>query len=119
MLPDKIDAGYLWDMLDAAEAVAEFVSGYSFEKYLKDRKLRGAVERHVEIIGEAARKVSKPFRDSHPEIPWRRIIAQRHVLAHEYGDLEHKFIWTVATVHIPKLIAVLKPLVPAPPEPGP
>jgi len=83
MPPDTPDTSYLWDMLDAAEAVGDFISGRSFEDYLGDRMLRGAVERHVEIIGEAARKVSSAFRDAHPDIPWRRIIVQRHVLAHE------------------------------------
>ncbi len=115
MPPDNRDASFLWDMLDAAKAVVQFVSGRSFDDYVQDRMLRGAVERHVEIIGEAARSVSKAFRDAHPEIPWRPIIAQRHVLAHEYGDIEDRLIWRVATVHIPELIALLGPLIPHPP----
>lgn len=118
MPPETGDASCLWDMLDAAQAVREFVSGRSFEEYANDRMLRGAVERHIEIIGEAAAKVSKAFRDARPEIPWRRIIAQRHVLAHEYGEIEHQLIWKVATVHIPDLIAKLDRLVLSPPESG-
>ena len=46
---------------------------------------------------------------------WRKIIAQRHVLAHEYGEVKHESIWLVATVHIPDLIERLEPLVPPPP----
>ena len=57
--------------------------------------LRGAVERHLEIIGEAANRVSPDFQANHPEIPWRRIIAQRHVIAHEYGEIKHELIWKV------------------------
>ncbi len=114
MQPDTADAAYLWDMLDAAKAVRDFVAARTFHDYLKDRMLRGAVERHVEIIGEAARRVSKPFQDSHPEIPWRPIIVQRHVLAHEYGEIKHELLWKVATVHVPELIAKLTPLVPTP-----
>jgi len=68
MQPDQRDAGYLWDMLDAARAVSEFVAGRSLEDYLADRMLRGAVERHVEIIGEAARNVSQALRDAHAEM---------------------------------------------------
>lgn len=117
MLPDGLDAGYLWDMLDAAEAVHQFVASRTFHDYLNDRMLRGAVERHVEIIGEAAGKVSQAFRLAHSEIPWRRIIAQRHVLAHEYGEIKHELMWKVATIHIPDLINKLKPLIPPiPPE---
>ena len=74
-----------------------------------------AVERHVEIIGEAAGKVSKPFQNAHPEIPWRRIIAQSHVLAHEYGEVKHELMWKVVAVHVPRLINALEPLVPSPP----
>jgi len=116
MPPEDADAACLWDMLDAARAVQDFVAGRPFSDYLEDRMLRGAVERHVEIIGEAARKVSRAFRNSHPEIPWHPIVAQRHVLAHDYGDIEHRLIWAVATVHIPELISMLEPLVPPPPS---
>lgn len=115
MQPDKNDASYLWDMLDAAKAVREFVSGRRFYDYEGDRMLRGAVERHVEIIGEAANKVSRAFRAAHAEIPWQRIIAQRHVLAHEYGEIEHELLWKVATTHVPELIAKLEKLVPPSP----
>lgn len=119
MLPETRDASYLWDMLDAARAVKEFVSGRSYRDYMQDRMLRGAVERHVEIIGEAAGRVSKAFRDAHPEVPWQRIIAQRNVLAHEYGDIQHDLMWKAATVHIPALIASLEPLFPPiPPAEG-
>ena len=74
-------------MWDAAKAIQEFISGKTFHHYEHDRMLRGAVERHLEIIGEAANRVSIDFQTKHPEIPWRRIIAQRHVIAHEYGEI--------------------------------
>jgi len=74
--------------------------------------LRAAIERHIEIIGEAAGRVSPSFRDAHPEIPWRRIIAPRNVLAHEYGEVKHELMWRVATVHVQELIAKLEPLTP-------
>ncbi|MBI5868031.1 MAG: DUF86 domain-containing protein [candidate division Zixibacteria bacterium] len=118
MRREQADFAYLWDMLDAARAVSEFVGGRSFHDYLTNRMLRGAVERQVEIIGEAAGKVSVTFRDAHPEIPWRRIIAQRHVLAHEYGDVRHELLWRVATDRIPELIRDLSRLIPSTPETG-
>jgi uncharacterized protein with HEPN domain len=111
MRPDEADQAYLWDMLDAARAVSTFVKEKRFTDYETDRMLRGAIERHVEIIGEAAGKVSQAFQDAHPGIPWRPIIAQRHVLAHEYGEIEHALLWKVATVRIPELILQLEPLV--------
>jgi uncharacterized protein with HEPN domain len=115
MPPEKADVAYLWDMWDAAQAIQEFVSGRTFHSYQHDRMLRGAVERHLEIIGEAANRVSLDFQTSHPEIPWRRIIGQRHVIAHEYGEIKHELIWKVATVHVSELIAQLEPLIPKSP----
>jgi uncharacterized protein with HEPN domain len=112
MLPNEADAAYLWDMLDAARTVREFASAVAYHQYLQDRKLQLAVERCLEIIGEAARHVSEDFRQAHPEISWRRIIAHRHVLAHEYGEIKQEQIWLVATVRVPELIALLEPLVP-------
>jgi len=115
MQPDAVDAAFLWDMLDAAKAVRAFTANRTFRDYLKDRMLRGAVERHIQIVGEAAAKVSKAFRVAHNEIPWDKIIAQRHVLVHEYGEIEHELIWQAATVHIPAPIESLEALAPRQP----
>ena len=75
MRPETGDASFLWDMLDAALAVRQFIAGKYFDDYTRDRLLRGAVEGHIEIIGEAARSISQSYRDAHPEIPWSKIIA--------------------------------------------
>ncbi|MGH7200807.1 MAG: HepT-like ribonuclease domain-containing protein [Planctomycetaceae bacterium] len=118
MPPDETDAAYLWDMLQAAREVQVFVAGRTQEDYVLDRLLQAAVERKIEIIGEAARRISSGFQAAHPAIPWRPIMAQRHVLAHDYGQIDHERIWRVVSVHIPELIDLLVPLIPAePPEP--
>ena len=116
MRPDTSDTSYLWDMLDAAMAISKFVAGKTFKDYTSDRMLRGAVERHIEIIGEAARNISADFQEKHPEIQWPKIIAQRHVLAHEYGEIKHERIWRVSTISVPELIELLTPLIPKSPE---
>jgi uncharacterized protein with HEPN domain len=112
MRPDERDPGYVWDILDAARAIRDFTSGVTQDEYLKDRKLQLAVERALEIIGEAARLVSAGFRDLHPEVPWQQIIAQRNVIAHDYGEIKQDRIWMVATNRIPELISRLEPLLP-------
>lgn len=115
---EKDDRAYLWDMLTAARAVVAFVEGRTLEEYIIDLMLRSAVERQVEIVGEAARRVSKEFQAMHPEIPWRPIQAQRHILAHDYGEIKHDRLWRVAVEHIPALIQQLAPLVPSPTPSG-
>lgn len=115
MRPETADEGWLWDMLDSAQAVADLVRGMTFVQYQSDRRTRRAIEREIEIIGEAARNISEAVKQAHPEIPWRPIIGQRHRIAHEYGELSDEILWRVATVHIPALIPLLVPLIPDPP----
>ena len=99
-------------MLDAALAVEEFVSGHAYHEYLSNRMMRGAVERHIEIIGEAARRISAATKEAHPEIPWRAIIGQRNVLAHEYDEILHEAVWAIATRRLPELRAALRKIIP-------
>ncbi len=117
MRPDERDAAYLLDMLLAAEKVRRFVKDVKQEEFIEDEVLRDAVVRNIQIIGEAARKVSEAFKNRHPEIPWRKMVAQRNVLVHEYDKISVDEMWIVATFHIPMLSDNLIPLIPsAPPE---
>lgn len=109
---DDADAANLTDMLKAAEQVSAYVSGKRYSDLESSRMLRDAVERQLEIIGEAARRVSLELREAHPEIPWSRIIAQRNVISHEYGEIRLDWIWRVATERVPELIALIEPIVP-------
>jgi uncharacterized protein with HEPN domain len=79
------DAAWLLDMLAAARAFVDFVNGRTFQEYEQDLFFRSAVERQIEIIGEAARGISDAFKTTHPQIPWRPIMAQRHRLDHRIG----------------------------------
>lgn len=107
MQPDQRDAAYLWDMLDAARMGVQLCSDLEFAQYSNDRKTQLAVERSLEIIGEAAAKVSAGFKNDHPEVPWRRIIGQRNVLIHEYGEIKQERIFKTVTEDVPQLIELL------------
>lgn len=111
MRPDSADHSFLLDMLHHAKGVMNAVSGFTLEQYASDEDLRMSVERRIEIIGEAASKVSAEFRKQHPDVPWKKIIAQRHILAHEYGEIEDELIWRVATIHIPELVRMLEAMI--------
>ena len=112
MQPDPRDAGYLWDMLDNARSVRRVASSASQERLIEDRDLQLLLERAIEIIDEAAGRVSPGFRNAHAEIPWVQIIGLRNVIVHEYGDIDYDLIWRVATHDVPVLIAALEPIVP-------
>jgi len=108
------DAAYIQDMLDAGAAVQRHVSGKSRQDYDAQEMLRDAIERKVEIFGEAARRISQATRDAHPEIPWRKIMATRHILAHDYGRVNPNVLWRIATQHIPEALVQLRKLLPPP-----
>lgn len=110
------DAAYVWDILEAAAAIQDYVAALDLDRYAQDRQVRSAVERELEIIGEAARRLSSEFRAQHPEIPWTAVVAQRNILAHEYQRIEHARIWRVITESLPRLQHVLRPLLPPPPS---
>jgi len=113
MPPDR-DRAYLWDMLNAARGVAASVRKLTFEAYLENEDSRLAIERRIEIIGEAARRVSPGFKEAHPEIPWRLIVDQRNVLIHSYDEIADDRIWALAIRDIPRLIEQLEVLLPDP-----
>ncbi len=117
MRPEARDPGLLWDMLEAARRAVAFTRGIPLDAYLGDEMRRMAVERALEILGEAARLVSADFRAAHPEIPWRDLVGQRNVLTHAYGDVDDERLWRAATQDAPALVAALEPLVPpVPPD---
>ena len=100
------------DMKLAAEEAIGFVAGLDRSEFLASRLHQNAVIRSIEVIGEAAGKVSTTFRDSHPEIPWREVTAMRHRLIHGYADVRLAVVWEVVRDHLPGLIVALAPLIP-------
>ena len=112
MRPEDRDLAYLWDIREAAREISGFVKGIQFTGFIGNRMVRYAVERQLLVIGEAANHISQKFQEDHPEIPWRQMVGQRNVLAHEYGDINIERVWSAATVNIPALLNALEPLVP-------
>ncbi len=113
MLPDKRDAGYLWDMREAARDCIDFVKNATYDEFCADRMMHSAVERRLEIPGEAAGRVSEEFQLAHAEIPWQEIKAIRIVLAHRYGDVNLHELWQTAQDDLPDLLPKLEALIPS------
>ena len=108
---DRGDASYLADMLGFAREVLAFTAGRSRADYDTDLVLRRAVERATELIGEAASNVSDSTRAAYPKIPWRKIVGQRHVLIHDYGDVDDALVWNLVELEIPALASTLDRIV--------
>ena len=99
-------------MLDQARKVVAKANGKTRDEFDADENLRLALAHLVQTIAEAARRVSDPTKDAHPEVPWRNIMGMRHRIVHDYMNVDEDVLWTVATVHLPSLIDLLSLLVP-------
>ena len=112
MRPPDPDLAYLWDIRKAAFQVQRFTLGESRESFKRNELPQMATARALEIIGEAARRVTADMQDAHPEIPWRRMVGLRNLLAHQYLAINLDVIWDIIENDIPILIKNVEPLVP-------
>ena len=106
------DDALLLDMLLGARKVREFCRDVSFEAFVADDLRQNATLHVLQVIGEAASKVSKEFCAAHAEIAWAGMIGLRHRLVHDYGRIDLAKIWQIVTQEIEPLIVALEPLVP-------
>jgi uncharacterized protein with HEPN domain len=103
MKPD--DRVRLRHVADALRAAIRFAEGRSRKDLDNDEMLVFALIHAIQIVGEAAGKISAGLREQHPQIPWALITGMRHRLAHAYFDINHDILWTTATESVPELLA--------------
>jgi uncharacterized protein with HEPN domain len=80
-------------MLDSTSAILSFVKGKRRASLENDRLLLSAIPRELEIVGEAANKVSESTKKKFPHFPWKELIGMRNRLIHAYFDVDHDIIW--------------------------
>ncbi len=103
----------LQHMLDAANEAVSFADGKSRSDLDNNRMITLSIIKSVEIIGEAAVKVTKETRVKYPEIPWSGIVAMRNRLIHVYFDIDLDRVWDTVTDDLPPLIYSLKKIITA------
>jgi uncharacterized protein with HEPN domain len=99
-------------MLDAARLAVDFSSGIRRADLQGDPRTALAMVKAVEIVGEAASRVSSAFQDQHPEIPWADVVSMRNRLVHAYFDVDLDILWDTVAVDLPKLIRDLVNVLP-------
>ena len=114
--PGARDQSLLLDMLLAARDARTFVAGMDKTAFLDSRLHQNAVIRALEVIGEAAGKLSAATRAAVSGISWGKVIGMRHRLIHGYADVDLDIVGSVVTDDLDSLIAALAPLIP-PEEP--
>jgi uncharacterized protein with HEPN domain len=101
---------YIEDMLSAIDRINRYCKGLDKDIFFNNEMLQDAVVRNIEIIGEAASKLSESFTKSHPDIQWRTIIAARNRLIHAYDTIDYQIVWDLISVDIPVLEDKLRQL---------
>ena len=94
---------YLQDILNASENIADYTSGLSFGAFSGDKMRVNAVERNLEIIGEAVKGIPHEIRNNSPDIDWRGYAGLRDILIHQYFRVNLNVIWDVVENELPLL----------------
>jgi uncharacterized protein with HEPN domain len=102
------DAASLWDMAKAIGELQEFTAGLTYDDYADNLMVQRAVERNLEILGEAARRVSANFQQAHPELDWSGLIGLRNVLAHRYDQIRIDRVWDILVSNLPNILRQLQ-----------
>ena len=111
------DRGYLLDIMEAARLALQYVEGKTREEFFNDLQCQDAVIRRLEIIGEAANRISVETKAEFPHLPWFEMRGMRNVMIHDYDDVDMSIVWETVQSDLPKLIASLEKIVPTCDEP--
>ena len=110
MTDRKDDLVYVEDMLSAIDRINRYCKNIDKDIFSSNEMLQDAIVRNIEIIGEAASKLSEAFTKSHPDIEWRTIIAVRNRLIHAYDTIDYQIVWDAISTDIPVLENKLRQL---------
>ena len=104
MSKDKDLRAYIWDIISAAQSIQRILDGKTFTDFATNEVIRLAVERNIEIMGEAANRIPLEFQKRHSYIEWRGMIGQRNILIHNDDEIQYQRIWITCQREIPTLI---------------
>ena len=111
-MPRHDDTIPLLHMLNHAREAIAMIAGKGPESLGKERMLELALIRLVEIIGEAAGRVSQAGQEKYTEIPWREVTGMRNRLIHGYDSVDLGVLWDTVELDLPPLIAQLEKILP-------
>jgi uncharacterized protein with HEPN domain len=97
------DLVYLDSLVDAADAIRDFIGSRTKEEFFAQRLVRDAVLRNLEVLGEAAGRVSAELQLAHPKVEWKKASGMRNHLAHGYLTLNMNLIWDTVKSDVPSI----------------
>lgn len=92
------------DMLQSARKIKSYTKDLNFDDFVTDEKTIDAVVRNFEIIGEAANRIDTDFKNSNPEIEWKRIKGFRNRIVHDYFGIDFEIVWSIIESYLDELI---------------
>ena len=104
----KSDIAYLRHMAEYAAKAHAIAAGTTFEAFAASEVVQLALQRAIEIVGEAANHVSVQVRERFSDLPWAKIVGIRHRVVHEYFRIDQEILWQVATVELANLLPLLQ-----------
>jgi uncharacterized protein with HEPN domain len=104
------DALFLRHMLDAIDRVIEATRRATLEEFHRDWMIQDAIVHELQILGEAAGRVSSDVTEAHPEIPWRQVTGLRHKIVHDYFVIDLGVVWDTATIDVPAIRPIVEAL---------
>ena len=105
------DRTRLLHMLEAAGEARGYVASVTRDEFDAQRPLQHSVVRCIEIMGEAASRLSTEYRTSHDEVPWQDIVRMRNRLVHAYFDIDLDIVWRTGREELSVLVSLLETLV--------
>ena len=102
------DRAYFFDILDSAKLAVIYISDLTYEEFIKNIAMQDAVIRRIEIIGEAARRISNETKNIHDQLPWNEMKGMRNLLIHEYDEIDLKDVWNTVEKDLPFLITKIE-----------
>lgn len=102
------DREYLLDILEAAKLAIEYIGEKTREEFFSDSQCQDAVIRRLEIIGEAARRISEETRTAYPDLLWSDMVSMRNVMIHEYDDVDLVIVWETIKNDLPQIVDSLE-----------
>ena len=102
------DRVYLGDILGAATAAQEYILGLDRKRFLSLREKQDAVIRSLEVVGEAAGRLSDKTRADLPEIPWEKLRGMRNILIHQYDNVDLELVYDTVIRHLPSVAQAVR-----------